>query len=84
MMGKPSASSSTATWTNNSSLVTLAAAIGQLLYADGAWTAVTNITCTAPTSSPSPKQGSNSAKMAANGTFTTGSSPTSRPAQRST
>ncbi len=72
VMGKPSTSSSTATWTNNSSLVTLAAAIGQLLYADGAWTAVTNITCTAPTSSPSPKQGSNSAKMAANGTFTTG------------
>ena len=72
VMGKPSSSSSTATWTNNSSLVTLAAAIGQVLYTDGAWTAATNITCTAPTSSPSPKQGSNSAKMAANATFTTG------------
>ena len=72
VMGKPSTSSSTATWTNNSSLVTLAAAMNQVLATDGAWTAATNITCTAPTSSPSPKHGANSAKMAANGTFTTG------------
>lgn len=72
VMGKPSTSSSTATWTNNSSLVTLAAALNQVLATDGAWTAATNITCTAPTSSPSPKHGANSAKMAANGTFTTG------------
>jgi len=72
VMGKPSSNSGTATWTEGSSLVTLSASLNQVLATDGAWTAATNITCTAPTSSPSPKQGANSARMAANGTFTTG------------
>jgi len=72
VMGKPSTSSSTATWTNNSSLVTLAAAIGQLLYADSAWVAAANVTATAPTTAPTPKQGTNYARMVCNGAFTTG------------
>jgi hypothetical protein len=72
VMGNASTSSGTATWTNGSALVTLSASLSQLLYADGAWTASTNVTCTANTSSPSPKQGSNSAKMACSSSFTTG------------
>ena len=72
VMGKPPTNSGTATWTNGSSLVTLSASGRQLLYADGAWTASTNVTCTANTTSPTPKQGSNSAKMACNSSFTTG------------
>lgn len=72
VMGKPSTSSGTATWTKNSNGVTLSTAITQALYNDGAWTANTNVSASAPTSSPSPKQGSNSSKLSTNGSFTTG------------
>ncbi len=72
VMGNPSTSSGTATWTKNSNGVTLSAAMTQEIWSDGAWTAATNVTASAPTSSPSPKEGSNSSQLAANGTFTTG------------
>src|SRR5579883_193425 len=72
VMGNASTSSGTASWTNGSSLVTLAAALNNTLYTDGAWTAATNVTASAVTSSPSPKQGSNSCKLACNSSFTTG------------
>src|SRR5208283_846457 len=72
VMGNAKTSSGTATWTNGSSLVTLSAALTQALYNDGAWTASTNVTASAVTSSPSPKQGSNSCKLACNSSFTTG------------
>jgi YD repeat-containing protein len=72
VMGNAPTSSGTATWTNGSSLVTLSAALTQLLYADGAWAAGTHVTCSAVTSSPYPKQGTNCAKMVCASTFTTG------------
>lgn len=72
VMGNAPTNIGTANWTNGSALVTLSSARNQLVYADGAWTAATNVTCTAPTSSPSPKEGSNSAQMACNGSFSTG------------
>jgi hypothetical protein len=71
--GKPSTNSGTATWTKNSNTVTLSAAINQLLYGDGAWTAGgANVTASTVTSSPSPKQGTNAAKLACNSSFTNG------------
>lgn len=72
VMGRPSTSSSTATWTKGSALVTLAAAMNQLLYGDGAWTAAANVTATANTTAPTPKQGSNSSKLVCAAGFTTG------------
>ncbi|MFA6557647.1 MAG: hypothetical protein WCT03_14615, partial [Candidatus Obscuribacterales bacterium] len=72
VMGRPSTSSSTATWTKASALVTLAAAMNQLLYGDGAWTAAANVTATANTTAPTPKQGSNSSKLVCAAGFTTG------------
>ena len=71
-MGKPSTSSGTATWTKGSPLVTLSAAMNQLLYGDGAWTAAANVTATANTTAPTPKQGSNSSKLVCAAGFTTG------------
>jgi hypothetical protein len=72
-MGKPSTSSGTATWTKGSPLVTLAAALmNQLVYGDGAWTAAANVTATANTTAPTPKQGSNSSKLVCAAGFTTG------------
>lgn len=72
VMGNAATSSGTATWTNNSNLVTLSSSLSQLLYADGTWTTLsTKATCSSVTSSPSPKQGSNSAEMACASTFTT-------------
>jgi len=74
VMGNASTNSGTATWTNNSNLVTLSSALAPLLYADGAWTTLsTKATCSAVTSSPSPKQGSNCAEMTCASTFTTAS-----------
>ncbi|MFA6213309.1 MAG: hypothetical protein WC714_27990 [Candidatus Obscuribacterales bacterium] len=72
VMGRPSTSSSSATWTKASALVTLAAAMNQLLYGDGAWTAAANVTATANTTAPTPKQGSNSSKLVCAAGFTTG------------
>ena len=73
VMGNASSNSGTATWTNNSPAVTLSAAINQLLYGDGAWTAVAaNVTQSTVTSSPSPKEGSNAVKFACAAGFTTG------------
>lgn len=72
VMGKPSTSSGTATWTKGSPLVTLSAAMNQLLYGDGAWTAAANVTATANTTAPTPKQGSNSSKLVCAAGFTTG------------
>lgn len=72
VMGNPSTSSGTATWTKGSALVTLSSAKTQALYNDGAWTANTNVTCSAPTSSPAPKQGANSAQMTTSASFTSG------------
>ncbi len=72
VMGKPSTSSGTATWTKGSALVTLSAAMNQLVYGDGAWTASANVTATANTTAPTPKQGSNSSKLVCAAGFTTG------------
>lgn len=72
VMGKPSTSSGTATWTKGSPLVTLSAAMNQLLYGDGAWTAAANVTATANTTAPTPKQGTNSSKLVCTAGFTTG------------
>jgi len=73
VMGNASTSSGTATWTNNSALVTLSAAMNQLLYGDGAWTrGTTNVTCTANTTAPAPKEGANACKMVCNASFTNG------------
>src|SRR3990167_11000044 len=72
VMGKPSTSSGTATWTKGSPLVTLSAAMNQLLYGDGAWTAAANVTATANTTAPTPKQGANSSKLVCGAGFTTG------------
>ncbi len=72
VMGKPSTSSGTATWTKGSPLVTLSAAMNQLIYGDGAWTAAANVTATANTTAPTPKQGSNSSKLVCAAGFTTG------------
>ena len=73
VMGNAPTTSGTATWTNGSSLVTLSAALTKLIYADGAWTAGSaNVTATANTTSPTPKQGTNAAKLATNASFTTG------------
>lgn len=72
VMGNPSTSSGTATWTKGSALVTLAAAITAAIYNDGAWTAATNVTATANTTAPTPKQGSNASKLACAAAFTTG------------
>jgi hypothetical protein len=72
VMGKPSTSSSTATWTKGSSLVTLAAAMNQLVYGDGAWTPSANVTATANTTAPTPKQGANSSKLVCAAGFSTG------------
>jgi hypothetical protein len=72
VMGNAPTTSGTANWTNGSSLVTLSAALNQLLYGDGLWTAGTNVTASTVTSSPSPKQGSNASKLATNASFTTG------------
>lgn len=73
VMGNASTNSGTATWTNNSPAVTLSAAINQLLYADGLWTAVgTNVTQSTVTSSPSPKEGTNAVKFVCAAGFTTG------------
>lgn len=72
VMGNPSTSSGTATWTKGSALVTLSAAITAAIYNDGAWTAATNVTATANTTAPTPKQGSNASKLACAAAFTTG------------
>jgi hypothetical protein len=72
VMGNAPTSSGTATWTKNSNAVTLSAALTQALYNDGAWAANTNVTATAITSSPSPKQGTNCSKLACAAGFTTG------------
>jgi hypothetical protein len=72
VMGKPSTSSGTATWTKGSPLVTLSAAMNQLLYGDGAWTAAANVTATANTTAPTPKQGVDSSKLVCAAGFTTG------------
>ncbi|MBK9620643.1 MAG: hypothetical protein IPO31_15840 [Candidatus Obscuribacter sp.] len=72
VMGKNSSSSGTATWTKGSNAVTLSAAMNQALYNDGAWTAAANVTATANTTSPTPKQGSNSSKLVCAAGFTTG------------
>lgn len=58
-----------ATWTNFSGTVTLASALTQSIYLDGAWTASANVTCTA---SGTAKQGSNSSSIALAAGFTTG------------
>ena len=64
VMGNASSNSGTATWTNNSSLVTLSSPLAQILYADGAWTPASGaVTCTVSTSAPSPKEGVNCSKM---------------------
>ncbi len=72
VMGRPSTSSSTATWTKGSPLVTLAAAMNQLVYGDGAWTPSANVTATANTTAPTPKQGANSSKLVCAAGFSTG------------
>jgi len=72
VMGNPSTNSGTATWTKGSPLVTLSAAINQAIYNDGAWTAAANVTATANTTSPTPKQGTNASKLACAAGFTTG------------
>ncbi len=72
VMGKPSTSSGTATWTKGSALVTLSAAMNQLLYGDGAWTAAANVTATLNTTAPTPKQGANCSKLVCAAGFGTG------------
>lgn len=72
VMGKPSTNSGTATWTKGSNAVTLSAAMTQAIYNDGAWTAAANVTATANTTSPTPKQGSNASKLVCAAGFTTG------------
>jgi hypothetical protein len=73
VMGKPSTSSGTATWTKGSPLVTLSAAMNQLIYGDGAWTPVgATVTATANTTAPTPKQGVDSSKLVCAAGFTTG------------
>lgn len=72
VMGKPSTNSGTATWTKGAPLVTLSAAMNQALYNDGAWTPAANVTATANTTAPTPKQGSSSAKLVCAAGFTTG------------
>lgn len=72
VMGKPSTNSGTATWTKGSPLVTLSAAINQAIYNDGAWVPAANVTATANTTAPTPKQGLDAAKLACAAGFTTG------------
>jgi hypothetical protein len=72
VMGKPSTSSGTATWTKGSPLVTLSALMNQLVYGDGAWTPSANVTATANTTAPTPKQGANSSKLVCAAGFSTG------------
>ena len=72
VMGNASSNSGTATWTKGSNAVTLSAAVTQALYNDGAWTAAGNVTATANTSAPTPKQGVNSSKLVCLAGFTTG------------
>jgi hypothetical protein len=72
VMGKPSTNSGTATWTKGSPLVTLSAAMNQLIYGDGPWTGAANVTATANTTAPTPKQGVNSSKLVCAAGFTTG------------
>jgi hypothetical protein len=72
VMGKPSTNSGTATWTKGSPLVTLSAAMNQLLYGDGAWTGAANVTASVNTTAPTPKQGANSSKLVCGAGFTTG------------
>lgn len=71
VMGKPSTSSGTATWTKNSNSVTLSAAITQLLYGDGAWTGLGSGVTQNTTFTPI-KEGSNCVQFVCDGTFTTG------------
>ena len=72
VMGNPSTNSGTATWTKASAQVTLSAAINQAIYNDGAWTPSANVTATANTTAPTPKQGVNASKLACAAGFTTG------------
>ncbi|PPD28536.1 MAG: hypothetical protein CTY21_13105, partial [Methylomonas sp.] len=72
VMGKPSTNSGTATWTKGSPLVTLSAAMNQLIYGDGVWIPAANVTATANTTAPTPKQGVNSSKLVCGAGFTTG------------
>jgi hypothetical protein len=71
IIASPDASSlGSATWTNSSSTITLAAACTQTIdNGESAWTASTNITTT---TSVSHKEGTNSASIAIGSTFTTG------------
>lgn len=59
-----------ATWTNGSLTVTLSSTACLNLYLDGAWTAATNVTCTAD--STNKKEGTNCASQAFAAGFTTG------------
>ena len=72
VMGKPSTNSGTATWTKGSPLVTLSAAMNQLIYGDGVWIPSANVTATANTTAPTPKQGANSSKLVCAAGFSTG------------
>ncbi len=74
VMGKPSTSSGTATWTKGSAQVTLSAAMNQLLFGDSAvaWSAAANVTASVNTTAPTPKQGANCSKLVCAAGFTTG------------
>jgi len=73
VMGTLPTTTINASWTKGSSLVTLASALTQTLYTDGRWTRASGqVTVSNPTSSPSPKQGSDSAKNFCESTFTVG------------
>jgi len=74
VMGRPSTSSGTATWTKGSALVTLSAAMNQLIFGDSAvaWTPSANVTASVNTTAPTPKQGANCSKLVCAAGFTTG------------
>lgn len=68
----PTKAAINALWTSGSPAVSLAASLTKTLYLDGAWTSASaNITASAATSSPAPRQGTSYAKFVASG-FTTG------------
>lgn len=71
VMGKPSTSSGTATWTKGSNAVTLSAAMTQLLYGDGAWSGV-GANVTQNNSFTPVKEGSNCIQFVCNSSFNTG------------
>jgi hypothetical protein len=72
IIGSPAPTSlgQNATWTDGSQTVTLTSAVTASVYNDGAWTAATNVTCTAQTAGR--KEGTNCAQIAIAAAFTTG------------